>query len=86
MSLFSFITDINGFFEIPNPPPFTLSPPFIKFNKHLRPPFCFDPPPSPFFRHLRVNSVHIIAKIKVLLEIKEDIYNEISELKTEFST
>ena len=31
LSLFTFITDINGYFEIP-----TL--PFIKFNKDLRPP------------------------------------------------
>ena len=40
MSLFSFITDVNGYFEIP-----TL--PFIKFNKDPQPPVYFDPP-TPF--------------------------------------
>ena len=42
VSLFSFITDINGFFEIRTPlPP---DPPFIKFNKNLRhPPVYFAP-------------------------------------------
>ena len=38
-SSISFITDINGFFEIPNPPSILTPPPqFIKFNKNLRPP------------------------------------------------
>ena len=44
MSLFSFITDINGHFEIATAL-------FIKFNKDLQPPVYFDPP---FIRHLRV--------------------------------
>ena len=56
VSLFSFITDINGLFEIPPPTPlpFILDPPFIKFNKNLPTPspVFFDPPP--FIRHLRV--------------------------------
>ena len=53
VSLFSFITDINGLFEIPTLP-FILGPPFIEFNKNLPtpPPVFFDPPP--FIRHLRV--------------------------------
>ena len=45
---FSFVTNINGFFESPIPP-------FIKFNKNPPPPpsFYFDSHP-PFIRHLRV--------------------------------
>ena len=43
MSLFSFITNINGYFKIPTSP-FILSPPFIKFNKDLQPPSLFWPP------------------------------------------
>ena len=43
LCLFSLNTDINGFFEIPTPSPFILTPPFIKYNKNLRPPVYFDP-------------------------------------------
>ena len=53
MSLFLFITDINGYFEIPTPPPTRLSnltkipnPPPLYFDPH--------PPPPQFIRHLRV--------------------------------
>ena len=52
MSLFSFITDINGFSEIQTPPPFILTPLLIKYNKNLRSfPFILTPL---FFQHLRV--------------------------------
>ena len=37
---FSFVTDVNGYFEIPNPP-FILRLPFIKFKKDLRTPIYF---------------------------------------------
>ena len=50
MSLFSFVTDINVYFEITTPPPpppsFIFTYPFIKFNKYLR--------PSRLFWHLRL--------------------------------
>ena len=63
MSLFSFITDIKGCFEIPTLPP---PPPFIKFNKNLRPP----PRPS-FIRHLRVHDLQheILQKSNHLQEL-----------------
>ena len=52
----SFITDINGYFEIPTHPPFLpvfLTTPFIKFNKDFQPPFILT---LPFIKHLRVNT------------------------------
>ena len=59
LSFFSFITNINGFFEIPtrpvyfDPPPLPPPlPPFIKFNvKSPTSPFILTPP---FIRYLRV--------------------------------
>ena len=49
MSVFSLITDINRFFEIPTPP-------FIKFNENLS--------PTPFIRHLRAK-VHFFSNRSV---------------------
>ena len=45
LSLFSFITDINGFFEIPTPPVY-FDPPFLRLlnlTKISNPPVYFDP-------------------------------------------
>ena len=60
MSLFSSITDINGFFKIPThpPPTFILTHTFLKFNKSPTSPFILTPT---FIRHLRVISVHEIT-------------------------
>ena len=60
MSLFSSITDINGFFKIPThpPPTFILTYMFLKFNKSPTSPFILTPT---FIRHLRVISVHEIT-------------------------
>ena len=79
LSLFSFITDINRYFEIPaSRGMFILNPPLIKFNKDLQSPINFYAPPHPpIIRHLRVStrlSSNVIILKTFLLTISSKIH------------
>ena len=77
LSLFWFITDINGYFEIPTPPPPILpvycDPPCLLNLTKISPPPPPPPPPfimtSLFIRHLRVLSFNSESSNYVLIKV-----------------
>ena len=76
MSLFTFINDISGYFEIPTIPPFILTP--LNLTKISNSPVYFD---RPFIRHLRVTFLLIWALCRHFFESKTIL---LSFLKREF--
>ena len=54
---------LTDLFKFRSPPPFILTPLFIKFNKNLQPPLPFILNP-PFIRHLRVSCQHFLCMLK----------------------
>ena len=65
LSLFSFVTDINGYLEIPTPS--STPPRLLNLTMISDPPFYFD---SPFIRHLRLSFWLTLRQFQGLLHLE----------------